>query len=185
MVVNKAQNGSLSVPRSAVIKLGKHSRVVKALGEGRYKSVPVKLGLEGIRVLESPTGVRVQQPSIQVTNGLSLGDQVVISAQFLLDSESNIDDELLRIETQDEMKSSPRKDTKDLITSQGKVEMIMQGTNTIRLTHEAIPELEWPVMTMDFSVSKENDISALRLGQIIEFKLVVDQANGYLITEIK
>ena len=63
--------------------------------------------------------------------------------------------------------------------------MIMQGTNTIRLTHEAIPELEWPVMTMDFSVSKENDISALRLGQIIEFKLVVDQANGYLITEIK
>ncbi len=73
----------LSVPREAVIRDGRMSRVVKALGDGRYISSRIETGLE--------VGDRVE-----VVSGLTADDQVVISAQFLIDSESSISADLER-----------------------------------------------------------------------------------------
>ena len=67
----------LNIPRSAVIHGGRGQRVVTALGDGRYRSVPVVIGREA--------GDR-----IEITEGLSDADRVVVSAQFLIDSESSI-----------------------------------------------------------------------------------------------
>ncbi len=67
----------MNIPRSALIRGGSESRVVKALGQGRYRSVVVTAGREA--------GDRVE-----VISGLEEGDRVVSSAQFLIDSESNI-----------------------------------------------------------------------------------------------
>lgn len=66
----------LAVPEEAVIRLGDASRVVRKEGEGAFRSVPVHLG-------QSLAGYR------EVLHGLSDGDIVVTSAQFLLDSESS------------------------------------------------------------------------------------------------
>ena len=65
------------VPREAVIRDGRSARVVLALGNGRFRSQPVRLGIE--------SGDR-----IAVRQGLRAGDEVVVSAQFLIDSESNL-----------------------------------------------------------------------------------------------
>jgi len=65
------------VPREAVIRGGSVDRVVVALGEGRFRSRPVTIGIE--------SGDR-----IAIRRGLSAGDLVVVSGQFLIDSESNI-----------------------------------------------------------------------------------------------
>jgi Cu(I)/Ag(I) efflux system membrane fusion protein len=73
----KKQNSTLQIPREAVIYAGKMNRVVLALGDGKYKSVLVNLGLENHDVVE-------------VLSGLNEGDRIVTSAQFLLDSESSI-----------------------------------------------------------------------------------------------
>jgi membrane fusion protein, copper/silver efflux system len=73
----KKQNRTLQIPREAVIYAGKMNRVVLALGDGKYKSVLVNLGLESKDVVE-------------VLSGLSEGQKIVTSAQFLLDSESSI-----------------------------------------------------------------------------------------------
>lgn len=67
---------ALIVPREAVIRGPQQSRVVLALGEGRFKSVAVELG-------------RVEGQYAEVREGLDEGDSVVVSAQFLLDSESS------------------------------------------------------------------------------------------------
>jgi Cu(I)/Ag(I) efflux system membrane fusion protein len=67
---------TLVVPREAVIRTGAQQRVVLALGEGRFKSVAVTTGAVG-------------EKHVQVLAGLAEGDQVVVSAQFLLDSESS------------------------------------------------------------------------------------------------
>jgi Cu(I)/Ag(I) efflux system membrane fusion protein len=75
----------LSIPRSAVIRGGRNDRVVKALGDGHYKSVLVEAGIE--------SGDR-----IEIIKGLSEGDKVVTSAQFMIDSESNLDADMLRME---------------------------------------------------------------------------------------
>jgi len=64
------------VPREAIIRGGSMDRVVLALGEGRYRAQPVELGIE--------SGDRVA-----ISKGVSKGDLVVTSGQFLIDSESS------------------------------------------------------------------------------------------------
>ncbi len=66
----------LVIPREALIRTGSQDRVVLALGEGRFKSIAVKVG-------------RSDQDVIEIIDGVSEGEKVVTSAQFLLDSESS------------------------------------------------------------------------------------------------
>jgi Cu(I)/Ag(I) efflux system membrane fusion protein len=72
------------VPREALIRGGRVNRVVVALGDGRFKAQPVTIGIE--------SGDRVA-----ILSGLSQGDEVVTSGQFLIDSESNIEAALSRM----------------------------------------------------------------------------------------
>jgi len=80
-----ALNDVVHVPREAIIRGGAVDRVVIALGEGRYRVQPVELGIE--------SGDRVV-----IRDGIADGDRVVTSAQFLIDSESNIESALDRLE---------------------------------------------------------------------------------------
>jgi membrane fusion protein, copper/silver efflux system len=85
---------TLHVPRSALIRHGVQDRVVVALGEGRFASRPVTAGAE--------SGDRVA-----IREGLHDGERVVVSAQFLLDSEANLGAGLGRLEEPD---AEPRRD---------------------------------------------------------------------------
>ncbi len=78
------QDAVLAVPREAIIRTGSQDRVVLALGEGRFKSIAVSLG-------------RMDDRSVEVLDGLHEGDDVVVSAQFLLDSESSKTSDFLRM----------------------------------------------------------------------------------------
>jgi len=75
----------LHVPREAVIRGGTVDRVVRALGGGQFRAQPVELGIEA--------GDR-----IEIRSGVSEGDVIVTSGQFLIDSESNIDTALTRMD---------------------------------------------------------------------------------------
>lgn len=77
------------VPREALIRGGKVDRVVIALGEGRFRSQPVRIGIE--------SGNRVA-----ILDGISAGDPVVVSGQFLIDSESNIESALSNMDRSSE-----------------------------------------------------------------------------------
>ncbi|MCB1853328.1 MAG: efflux RND transporter periplasmic adaptor subunit [Halieaceae bacterium] len=80
-----AEEQRLVVPREAVIRDPDGDRVVLALGDGRFKSVAVALG-------------RVDERQAEILQGLRAGDEVVVSAQFLLDSESSRTSDLRRME---------------------------------------------------------------------------------------
>jgi Cu(I)/Ag(I) efflux system membrane fusion protein len=73
------------VPREAVVRGATSSRVVVDLGDGVFESRRVLVGIE--------SGERVA-----IRRGLEEGERVVVSAQFLIDSESNIDNALGRFE---------------------------------------------------------------------------------------
>ena len=75
---------TLLVPRSAVIRGGHGDRVVKKIDETHFQSVAVTTG-----------GSNSQ--SIEIIDGLTANDTVVVSAQFLIDSESNISSELNKL----------------------------------------------------------------------------------------
>ncbi len=67
----------ITVPAESVIRTGERDVVVVAIGDGRFAPRDVVLGPRG-------------DGFIQVLEGLSDGDEVVTSAQFLIDSESNL-----------------------------------------------------------------------------------------------
>ncbi|MDH3274842.1 MAG: efflux RND transporter periplasmic adaptor subunit [Gammaproteobacteria bacterium] len=73
------------VPREALIRGGSVDRLVVALGEGRFRAQPVDVGIE--------SGDRVE-----IRRGVSAGDLIVTSGQFLIDSESNIEQALSKMD---------------------------------------------------------------------------------------
>ncbi len=75
------------VPREAVVRGGSSNRIVVDRGDGVFESRNVLVGIE--------SGDRVA-----IRRGLNEGERVVISAQFLIDSESNIDSALGRLESE-------------------------------------------------------------------------------------
>ena len=72
-----AHRGVLAVPQEALIRTESEDRVIVALGDGRFRPVRVRVGIE--------TGGMAE-----ILSGLREGDKVVVSAQFLIDSESNL-----------------------------------------------------------------------------------------------
>jgi multidrug efflux pump subunit AcrA (membrane-fusion protein) len=67
----------LSVPSSAVLQTGEKTIAFVDLGGGRLSPREVDLGLAGAEYVE-------------ILEGMDSGERVVTSAQFLLDSESNL-----------------------------------------------------------------------------------------------
>ena len=76
---------TLLIPREALIRTGAQNRVVLALDEGRFKSVAVRPGLIG-------------REQAEILDGLEEGDRIVVSAQFLIDSESSKASEFQRMD---------------------------------------------------------------------------------------
>jgi Cu(I)/Ag(I) efflux system membrane fusion protein len=67
----------IAVPSSAVIDSGARQIVLVAKGEGRFEPRPVKLGARG-------------DGHVEVLDGVSKDEEVVTSATFLIDAESNL-----------------------------------------------------------------------------------------------
>ncbi len=73
------------VPSEAVIRTGRRNIVFIALGNGRFEPREIVLGAEG------------ENEEFQVLAGLKGGEQIVTSAQFLLDSESRIQEAIQKM----------------------------------------------------------------------------------------
>jgi len=65
------------VPSEAILRTGEQAIVVLSQGEGRFKPVPVRVGVEA-------------DGRAQILEGLSGDEIVVTSAQFLIDSEARL-----------------------------------------------------------------------------------------------
>ena len=72
-----ARGQVIAVPSSAVLHSGTRQVVLVELAEGRYQPRPVKLGLQS-------------DDYVEVLEGVGAGERVVVSANFLLDAESNL-----------------------------------------------------------------------------------------------
>ncbi len=75
----------LLVPAEALIRTGRGERVIVALGGGRFAAREVVAGRES-------------GEQVEVRGGLAEGDQVVVSGQFMIDSESQVRGAVRRFE---------------------------------------------------------------------------------------
>jgi Cu(I)/Ag(I) efflux system membrane fusion protein len=79
------ENNLLVIPREALIRTGQAERVIVSLGDGRFAPREVVSGME--------SGDRVA-----ILQGLNEGESVVVSGQFLIDSEASLRASLMRME---------------------------------------------------------------------------------------
>jgi Cu(I)/Ag(I) efflux system membrane fusion protein len=122
---------ALLVPTDAVIHTGRRSLVMLAEPEGRFRPAAVKTGLEA-------------QGQTEVLSGLAAGQRVVLSAQFLIDSEASLRGVEARL---NQATAAPAMDTH---RTAARIEAI--DGDTVTLDHPPIPSLKWPQMVMDFKL---------------------------------
>ncbi|MEJ2444570.1 MAG: efflux RND transporter periplasmic adaptor subunit [Exilibacterium sp.] len=89
VIETKPSEQALLIPREALIRTGSQSRVVLATGEGRFKSIAVKVG-------------RIGENQVEILSGLEEGERIVTSAQFLIDSESSKTSDFRRMNHDDD-----------------------------------------------------------------------------------
>jgi Cu(I)/Ag(I) efflux system membrane fusion protein len=74
----------LKIPSEALIATGERETVVLALGDGRFQPVDVVTGIQ-------------RGGEVEILSGLKEGDAIVVSGQFLIDSESSLQASFMRM----------------------------------------------------------------------------------------
>lgn len=153
----------LSIPLSAVIDGGVRQHVIVQVGEGRFEPREVKLG-------------RRDDEYVEVKEGVREGERVVVAANFLLDSESNLRAALGGMQEPKQTAVSHQAiGTLDGLASDG----------TLLITHEPVASLNWPKMTMTFVPANPALLEAIRPGTPIRFEFVERQPGEWVITKIE
>ena len=144
---------ALTVPTEAIIRTGTAERVILRTGAGTFKPRLITTGLrdafgEGGRT--------------EVVQGLAPGEEVVASAQFLIDSESALSAGLMRMAPTD---NAPARGTGELVA-------LDTVTRIATIRHGALDALDWPAMTSQFSVRADVSLNGLKTGQQVAFRAV-------------
>lgn len=160
----------VTVPASAVIDDGHRQVVLIALDEGRYKPQPVKLGARG-------------QDYVEVTEGVQAGERVVVSANFLIDSESQLKAALSNLT--EAAADTPKPTAAKAFEAVGTLDGIDLAMNSITVTHEPIPALQWPEMTMDFGIASAEVVAGMAPGTAIRFRFEQRAPGEFVVTKVE
>ena len=155
---------SLLVPTEAVIQTGRRSVVMLAEPDGAFRPVEIAAGIEG-------------GGQTEVKRGLQSGQRVVVSSQFLLDSEASLKGMEVRLAATDPSQSAMHR-------TEATIEAV--NGDAVTLTHPPIPSLKWPGMTMDFKLPLPPQRPRhLAPGERVEIEFRVEPKNAPQITTIR
>lgn len=157
---------ALVIPQEAVIATGKRNVVIVLVVDGKYAPVEVQLG-------------RDSGTEVEVKSGLSEGQKVVASGQFLLDSEASLKSGLNRLDTGAGAMLAAA--TVTLHSGAGKLVAIDKDEVTI--SHGPIASMQWGAMTMPFKAPKGGLPKDLKVGSQITFEFS-QQGNDYQLERI-
>jgi Cu(I)/Ag(I) efflux system membrane fusion protein len=160
------------VPGSAIIDDGERRVVLRALGEGRFKPQAVKLGERG-------------REWVEVLEGVEEGERVVVSANFLIDSESQLKAALANLVAPAADAESHAPAARPRYDTTGTLEAVDLETRSLTLSHAPIPELKWPRMTMDFQLADPALVEGVAPGSAVRFSFEVGEPGEYVVTRIE
>jgi Cu(I)/Ag(I) efflux system membrane fusion protein len=164
-IASKEGSTSVLVPTEAVIATGTRSVVIVDDGKGRFRAQEVRTGDEA-------------DGKTEVLDGLKDGETVVLSGQFLIDSEASLTGTLARLGGSAEKSSEPaaasESTDESTMTAEGSIKKIDGDQWTIAA--DAIPALDMGAMTMTFvrPASAKDDVKP---GQRVRFTFIRN-ANG-------
>ena len=147
---------ALLVPTEAIIQTGKRTVAMLAEDNGRFRPVDVEIGIESGGMTE-------------VKRGLQAGQRVVVSSQFLIDSEASLKGVEARLNVEpkpDAANTAPRH------RGEAKVEKI--DRDAVTLSHGPIASLKWGAMSMDFKPPQRGLPRGLAVGDRVDFEFYMD-----------
>ena len=154
----------LVVPSEAVIQTGRRSVVIVAQADGKFAPVEVQTGMEA-------------NGQTEVRKGLEAGQKVVVSGQFLIDSEASLRASEARMgETPASAAGSSVAAEKPAAAAAahkgtGKVLSVDAASGYVELEHDPIASLQWPRMSMGFRAEDKTQLAAIKPGDRVEFEL--------------
>ncbi len=156
-----AKSRVVTVPLSAVIDSGTRRIVLVQVKEGRFEPREVKLGARSDHYVE-------------VLEGVQNGEQVVVSANFLIDAESNLKAAISGFGAAAAGHQAV-----------GTVDSVDTKTGMVSISHGAVASLKWPAMTMEFKAANDALLKGLKPGATVSFEFVERQPGEWVITSIK
>lgn len=149
---------ALVVPTEAVIRTGQRAIVYVVDRPGRFSPVEVRVGRELADKLE-------------VLQGLQPGQQVVVSGQFLIDSEASMQGVLQRQASSVAVAASAASApwTPAAAVHEANATVVAVSGNEVTLNHEAVPALKWPAMEMAFPLGQAELAKGIQPGDKVRF----------------
>lgn len=148
---------ALLIPTEAVIQTGKRTVVMLAEDNGRFRPVDVEAGIES-------------GGQTEIKRGLQAGQRVVVSSQFLIDSEASLKGIEARLNEAPKpvaANTTPR--------HEGEAKVVAVSKDAITLSHGPIPSLKWGAMTMEFKSPSAKDLpSNLKADDRVSFEFYMD-----------
>ena len=163
---------ALQVPREAVIRTGNQDRVVLALGDGYFKSVAVQIG-------------RFDRHNIEILSGLSDGEKVVSSAQFLLDSESSKSSDFKRMNADVQQNMVMAEEVISEVVSatvHGTVTSVMTDHRMVTINREAIKKWNREAATVDFIVAGNVDMALFTVDAYLMFTFEIQDGEFVIVS---
>ena len=158
----------LLVPSEAVIRTGRRAVVIVRKADGAFEPRDVSLGADA-------------GDDTEVVSGLSEGDQVVASGQFLIDSEARLRSVLGNMTA---TASAPAPAPAAVLhKAEGRVESV--APDGITISHGPVATLQWPSMTMGFGKASPGAFPGIEPGDQVRFEFKEGGAMGYELVSVQ
>lgn len=155
---------ALLIPTEAVIQTGKRTVVMLAEDNGRFRPVDVEAGMES-------------GGQTEIKRGLQAGQRVVVSSQFLIDSEAS----LKGVEARLNSEAAPP----PLTRHPGEAQVIAIDQHSALLAHGPLPTAGMGAMTMEFKAPASGMPSNVVKGDRVQFEFVMPKDGEPTLTSIQ
>jgi Cu(I)/Ag(I) efflux system membrane fusion protein len=159
------------IASEAVIRTGKRKLVMLSQGEGGFRPAEIRIGREA-------------NGQTEILAGLAPGEKVVVSGQFLLDSEASLGGVDVRPIDQAARAGSGKdgEEAQELqsYSANGRIEKITARSVTLR--HGPVPALDWPAMTMAFAIKAPAQLKGLARGDSVTFSFVQADSGSRIVS---
>ena len=160
---------ALVVPSEAVIDTGRRKTVI-VRRNGTFAPVEVETG-------------RDVGEWTQIVSGLESGAEVVASGQFLIDSEASLSGVMARL---NRGSTAEQREAARPATGEGKIVTMDTEQGKVAIAHGAIPAMNWPAMTMTFSLRDAGMLRGFKVGDPVAFAVQrTPQGGSYFIVRLE
>jgi Cu(I)/Ag(I) efflux system membrane fusion protein len=155
---------ALLVPSEAVIRTGTRTVVILAGEKGMFRPVDVETGVES-------------GGDTQILKGLAEGDRVVLSGQFLIDSEASLRSTLTRMQPGEPVAAAP--------THRAEGVIVTGDDKFVTIQHGAIPSAGMGAMTMEFKSPPGGLPKGLKAGDRVRFEFTMKPDGEFQTTKVE